>query len=115
LALAKKMKKKQSSKTFGDTATYISCTFVQYVSNQECAAVVCLRHYICQLFEAFPLVVADPDLQIREGGGHPDPSDKQGSPVSIFFFFGLKIWGAGPPGLCPGSATAQNLFLTSDS
>ena len=37
------------------------------MSNQECAAVVCLRHYICQLVEAFPSAVADPELQIVRG------------------------------------------------
>ena len=41
----------------------------------------------CQLFEAFPSAVADPDLPITGGGGdHPDPSDKRGAPVSKKFF-----------------------------
>ena len=30
----------------------------------------------------------DPDLQIREGGSHPDP-EKRGGPVSKNFFSGL--------------------------
>ena len=45
-------------------------------------------HYNCQLFEAFPSAVADPDLRMRGGGGeggHPDPSDK-GDPVSKNLF-----------------------------
>ena len=57
--------------------------------------------------------VADPDLQIRRGGGgHPDP-EIRGSPVSKNFFrpfgrpFGRKIRGPGPPGPSPGSATAN--------
>ena len=60
--------------------------------------------------------VADPDLQIREGGGggHPDP-EIRGAPASkkIFFrpfgpHFGLKIRGeGGPPGPSSGSATAR--------
>ena len=43
----------------------------------------------CQLVEAFPSAVADPDLQITKGGGgdgHPDPSDKRGAPVSKKIF-----------------------------
>ena len=44
-------------------------------------------HYNCQLFEASPSAVADPDLRMRGGGegGHPDPSDK-GGPVSKNLF-----------------------------
>ena len=45
---------------------------------------------------------ADPDLQIREGGGHPDSKIRRGPGLKNFFQlfgpqFGLKIRGA-PPG-----------------
>ena len=93
--------KKESRKTLGNTATYISCTFVQYVSNQACAAVLCLRHYICQLVEAFLSAVADPDLQMGEGGGGVIQTPQiSGGPRSQkkIFFFGLKTTGAVPPG-----------------
>ena len=56
-----------------------------------------------------PCTVADPDLQIRGGGGadHPDPEIRaEGVSKKIFFgplglSFGLKIRGAGPPGHLP--------------
>ena len=55
--------------------------------------------------------VADPDLQIRGRGGHPDPEIKGGGWSQKNLFrpfgpqFGLKIRGAaGPPGTSPGSA-----------
>ena len=38
--------------------------------------------------------MADSDLQIREGGGHPDPKMKRGRPFGPQF--GLKIMGAPP-------------------
>ena len=45
--------------------------------------------------------VADPDLQIRGGGGHPDP-EIRGGPVNFFWPSGLilvyKGVGAGPSG-----------------
>ena len=53
---------------------------------------------------------ADPDLQIRGGGGHPDPEIKgMGRSKKIFFppfgpQFGPEVRGAGPPGPTPGSA-----------
>ena len=54
--------------------------------------------------------MADLDLQIREGGGHPDPEIRgAGGSLRIFFRFfgsqfGLKIGGGGAS---PGSATAK--------
>ena len=59
-----------------------------------------------------PHTVADPDLQIRGGGGHPDPEISGGGLQKDFFLpfgpqFGLKIRGApSPPGTSPRSATA---------
>ena len=49
--------------------------------------------------------VADLDLQIREGGGHPDTEIRGGGATGLknFFFqpfgpqFGLNITGGGPP------------------
>ena len=59
--------------------------------------------------------MAFPDLQIREGDGHPDPEIRgggEGGGLKISFFrpyglqFGLKIWGAPRgPGPSPESAT----------
>ena len=57
--------------------------------------------------------VPDPDLEIRWGGGHPDPWIKGwggGVPVSRYNFFRASFWsknkgGPGPPGPLPGSAT----------
>ena len=51
--------------------------------------------------------LADPDLQIGGGGGHPEPQIRV---VGRFFRpfgpqFGPKIRGAGPPGPSSGSAT----------
>ena len=67
----------------------------------------------------FPRIVpvADPDLQVRPGGGgHPDPKIRGGEPVSPknFFqpfrapFWSKKKWGRRPrpPGPSAGSATA---------
>ena len=54
IGFGRETEKKESTKTFGDTATYISCTFVQYVSNQECAAVVCLRIITVNYLKLFP-------------------------------------------------------------
>ena len=59
--------------------------------------------------------VADLDLQIREGGGHPDTEIRGGGRLvsKIFFFqpfgpqFGLNITGAGPPAPSPGSTTGE--------
>ena len=47
-------------------------------------------------------MVADLDLQIREGGDHPDPEIRAGGSLRIFFRlfgsqFGLKIGGGGFP------------------
>ena len=57
--------------------------------------------------------VADPDLQIREGGDHPDPEITEEPGLNKKFFrtfgpqFGLKVKGgvADPGGLFPGSTT----------
>ena len=58
------------------------------------------------------ITVADPELQIRGGGGHPDPGIGGGGAVSKKNFrpfgpqFGLKIKGSpSPPGSFPGSVT----------
>ena len=60
--------------------------------------------------------VADPDLQIRGGGGggHPGPEIRGGTGLPKNFFwpfrphFGRKMRGEpGPPGPSPGSATAE--------
>ena len=63
--------------------------------------------------------VADPDLQIRWGGGegsegHPDPEKRGGGGLKKEFFrpfgpqFGLKIRGVpSPPGPSPGSGTVH--------
>ena len=46
--------------------------------------------------------MADPDLQIREGGGHPDPEIREEPGLNKIFFlpfgpqFGLKVRGALP-------------------
>ena len=62
------------------------------------------------VFELY-VTVADPDPQIRGGGGHPDPEIRGGGPVSKIFFSALRAsvwsklkisWGAGPS---PRSAT----------
>ena len=45
--------------------------------------------------------VADPDPEIREGGR----GGGGWKAFHFFFHFGLKIRGAGPPGLSPGSTT----------
>ena len=59
--------------------------------------------------------VADPDFQIRGGGGdHPDPEIRGGlaSKKHVFRPFGphfdLIIRGPGPPGPSPESATANS-------
>jgi len=50
-----------------------------------------------------PFAVADPDLQIREGPGHPDPGEGGLSPKKIFSALRASVWsnnkggGAGPP------------------
>ena len=54
--------------------------------------------------------VADPDLQIREGGGVVSPPKKMGGGGEggggSGSQFGLNMRGrSGPPGLCPESAT----------
>ena len=59
--------------------------------------------------------VADLDLQIREGGGHPDTEIRGGGRlVSKIFFSALRasVWskyngGAGPPAPSPGSTTGE--------
>ena len=56
--------------------------------------------------------MADPDLQIRRGAGHPDPEIRGGWAVSNFNFSALRasVWaknkgGPDPPGPTPGSPT----------
>ena len=57
--------------------------------------------------------MADPELQIRSGAGHPDPEIRGGGGegLKIFFWpfgphFGLKIKeGPAPPAPSPGSPT----------
>ena len=60
------------------------------------------------------IVVADPDIQIRGGGGgagHPDPETRGMPGLQKNFFrpfglqFSLKITGVRPPGPSPRSAT----------
>ena len=47
--------------------------------------------------------MADPDLQIREGSGHPDPEIREEPGLNKKFFrpfgpkFGLKVRGGGAP------------------
>ena len=61
--------------------------------------------------------VADPDLQIGGGRGHPDPEIGGGGSLKRIFSllfgpqFGLKIRGRGgqaPPGPSPGSSTVKD-------
>ena len=58
--------------------------------------------------------VADPDIQIRVGPGHPDSEIKGGGPVLNKNFLALRasVWSnnkgrAGPPGPFPRSATVE--------
>ena len=60
--------------------------------------------------------MADPDLQIRGGGGHPDPDISGGGTVLNWFFsrpfgsqFALKIGGL--QGLSPGSAAEYGISV----
>ena len=56
--------------------------------------------------------MADPDLQIKGGGGHPVPEIRGGSGLKKMFFrpfgpqLGPKIRESGPLGPSPESATA---------
>ena len=52
------------------------------------------------------LPVADPELQIRGGGGGGGVTQKFFSALRASFWLKNKGRGAGPPGPCPGSATA---------
>ena len=61
--------------------------------------------------------MADADLQIREGPGHPDPEMGVGwgqSETKIFSALQASVWsnnkggGGRPPGPSPGSATENN-------
>lgn len=67
--------------------TYLAHSCRMYQIRNAQLSCVCA----CQLVEAFPSAVADPDLPItgggRGGGDHPDPSDKRGAPVSKKIFF----------------------------
>ena len=51
--------------------------------------------------------MADPDLSVREGGGHPDPEITEEPGLNKKFFrpfgpkFGLKVRGGGGPPLDP--------------
>ena len=42
----------------------------------------------------YPVSVADPDLQIRGGGSHPDPEMRCGGEVSKIYFLALwaSVW-----------------------
>ena len=63
--------------------------------------------------------MADADLQIRRGGGHPDPGIRKRavSPKNFFRFLGphfrrkIRGVGAGSPGLSHGFATDQYFFF----
>ena len=63
--------------------------------------------------------MADLDLQIREGGDHPDPEIRAGGSLRIFFRlfgsqFGLKIGGGGgggPPGAGGGGGGGGSLRI----
>lgn len=63
-----------------------SCSMYQ-IRNAQLSCVCA-----CQLVEAFPSAVADSDLRMRGGGGHPAPWDKGGGgwPVSKKFFLVSK-------------------------
>ena len=55
-----------------------------------------------QLYEGLA-TVADSDLQIKSGGGHPDPEIRGGGGLKTFFWpfgpqFTITIKGGGPPG-----------------
>ena len=64
--------------------TYLAHSCRMYQIRNAQLSCVCA----CQLVEAFPSAVADPDLPITGGGGdHPDPSNKRGAPVSKKIFF----------------------------
>ena len=62
--------------------------------------------------------MADPDFQIRGGGGHPDPEITGGArpPKNIFSALWASFWpknkegGADPLGPSPGSAIGKYLF-----
>jgi len=51
--------------------------------------------------------VADPDLQIREGGGHPDPEIREEPGLQKIFLGALRasVWSKGKGGPSPGSTT----------
>ena len=52
--------------------------------------------------------MADSDLQIREGGGHPDPKMKGlRSPKNFFSAIRVSVWFKNNGGLSPGSATSS--------
>ena len=70
-------------------------------------------HYNCQLFEAFPSAVADPDLPMMGGGGAiiQTPQISGGPRSQKKFFFGLKIRGAGPPGPLPWLRNRSESFF----
>ena len=63
----------------------------------------------------FPILitytVADPDLQIKGGLGHPDPVRGRAILKNLFLALRASVWykkkirGAGPPGPFPGSTT----------
>ena len=66
--------------------TYLAHSCRMYQIRNAQLSCVCA----CQLVEAFPSAVADPDLPIMGGGGgggeKTNPSDKRGAPVSKKFF-----------------------------
>ena len=74
--------------------TYLAHSCRMYQIRNAQLSCVCA----CQLVEAFPSAVADPDLPMMGGGGgdHPDPSDKRGAPVSKNFFWSKNKGGRAP-------------------
>ena len=59
------------------------------------------------------MVAADPDLQTRRGGCHPDP-EITGGPVSKKFFSALwaSVWSKKKGGAGPSPGSATDLYLS---
>ena len=69
-----------------------------------------------RIANSFHITVTYPNLQIREGPGHPDPEMGRGRGVCLQLpQFGLTIrrWGGGGGSSSPGSATASLGFYHS--